>query len=107
MITGTQQNIAALWKYFHVWYQKVPQDAVVHNWRTGALLTYDINHDDDVFFINKDLEQSYLINGMPSLGGKIPSQIEHFMDADGMANMKMTNWTVAQGLSVVNWVNSL
>lgn len=105
-LTGSPSDIAALWKYFHVWYQKVPQDAVVKNWRTGARLTYDVQHSDEVFFIDGTLKQRYLLDGMPSLGGTIPGKIKDFMSADGMKNMKMTSWTVANGLSVLNWMSS-
>lgn len=105
-LTGSPSDIAALWKYFHVWYQKVPQDAVVKNWRTGARLTYDVQHGDEVFFIDGTLKQRYLLEGMPSLGGTIPAKIKGFMTADGMANMKMTNWTVANGISVLDWMSS-
>lgn len=107
LLTGSQQDITALWKYFHVYWEKVPQDAVVKNWRTGVPLTYDIQHSDEVFFIDKSLQQRYLLDGMPSLGGAIPTKIKAFMTAEGMANMKMSNWTVAQGLSVLKWVNGL
>ena len=104
-LTGSPADIAALWKYFHVWSEKVPQDAVVKNWRTGARLTYDIQHSDEVFFLDGTLKQRYLLEGMPSLGGSIPAKIKGFMTADGMANMKMSNWTVANGLTVLKWVN--
>ena len=105
LLTGKPADVAALWKYFHVWYQKVPQDAVVKNWRTGAVLTYDVQHSDEVFFVDGTQQQRYLLEGMPTLGGTIPSQIKHFMTADGMANMKMSNWTVANGMTVLDWVN--
>jgi protein SCO1/2 len=107
MLTGSPSDIAALWKYFHVWTQKVPSADVVHNWRTGARLTYDVQHSDEVFFIDKNLQQRYLLEGMPSLGGTIPAKIKGFMSADGMANMKMSNWTVANGMTVLNWVRTL
>ena len=106
LLTGKPADIAALWKYFHVFYQKVPQDAVVKNWRTGKVLTYDIQHSDEVFFVDGSQQQRYLLEGMPSLGGTIPSQIKHFMTPDGMANMKMSSWTVANGMTVLNWVGS-
>ena len=106
-LTGSPGDIAALWKYFHVYWEKVPQDAVVKNWRTGARLTYDVQHSDEVFFIDGSLKQRYLLEGMPSLGGAIPAKIKGFMTADGMANMKMTNWTVANGITVLDWMRTL
>jgi cytochrome oxidase Cu insertion factor (SCO1/SenC/PrrC family) len=108
LLTGSPSDIAALWKYFHVYIEKVPSDGAVRNWRTGARLTYDIQHGDDVFFIDGSLRQRYLLDGMPSLGGTIPATIKAFMGAgSGMGgNMKMSNWTVADGMSVLGWMKS-
>lgn len=105
LLTGSPADIAALWKYFHVYIEKVPQDAVVRNWRTGTRLTYDVQHSDEVFFLDGTLKQRYLLEGMPSLGGAIPAKIKGFMAADGMANMKMSNWTVANGITVLDWMS--
>lgn len=107
MLTGSPADIATLWKYFHVSYEKVPSDGDVHNWRTGAALTYDVQHSDEVFFIDPQQTQRYLLDGMPTLGGTIPGPIEGYMSEDGQMNMKMTGWTVADGLNVLKWVKSL
>ncbi|MGN6721153.1 MAG: SCO family protein [Marmoricola sp.] len=107
MLTGAPADIAALWKYFHVYTERVHSHDVVRNWRTGALLTYDVQHSDEVFFIDKNLQQRYLLEGMPSLGGVIPTKIKGFMTEEGMQNMKMSNWTVANGLTVLDWVRGL
>lgn len=107
LLTGSQQNITALWKYFHVYWEKVDSHDAVKNWRTGEKLTYDIQHGDEVFFIDKTLQQRYLLDGMPSLGGAIPTKIKDFMSAEGMANMKMTNWTVSDGMKALTWVRGL
>ncbi|HWU31604.1 MAG TPA: SCO family protein, partial [Marmoricola sp.] len=107
LLTGSVSDITALWKYFHVYWEKVHSHEDVKNWRTGEKLTYDVLHGDEVFFIDKALQQRYLLDGMPSLGGAIPSKIEHFMSAEGMQNMKKQNWTVADGIKAVTWVNSL
>lgn len=104
MLTGSQQNITALWKYFHVYWEKVDSHEHAKNWRTGEPLTYDVQHGDEVFFIDKNLQQRYLLDGMPSLGGAIPAEIKAFMSAEGMQNMKMTNWTVADGIKALTWV---
>jgi len=106
VLTGSTSDVAALWKYFHVYVEKVPSDGGVKNWRTGAVLTYDVNHGDEVFFIDTAQRQRYLLDGMPSLGGAIPSKIQGFMSAQGMQNMKMSAWTVADGLSALNWVKT-
>lgn len=109
LITGSASDIAAFWKYFHVYIQKVKSDDVVHNWRTGAVLTYDINHSDEVFFIDGNLQQRYLLDGMPALNGTIPAEIRHFMSAEGVHNMTgtMSNWTVPNGLTVLDWMAKL
>jgi cytochrome oxidase Cu insertion factor (SCO1/SenC/PrrC family) len=106
LLTGKPSDIAALWKYLGVFVKKVPQDDVVHNWRTGALLTYDIQHSDEVFFVDGDGTERYILDGMPSLDGSpIPKKIDAFMSSTGHRNMtKDKGWTAPQALSVLDWL---
>lgn len=106
LLTGSPTDIAALWKHFGVWVKKVKQDDVVHNWRTGALLTYDIDHSDELFFLDGTGNERYILDGMPSLGsGKVPAKIQRFLSEDGRKNeMKDKGWTAPQAVSVLHWL---
>jgi protein SCO1 len=110
LLTGSPSHISALWKYLGVYVKRVKQDDVVHNWRTGKLLTYDVAHSDEVFFLDGKGRERYILDGMPSLAGDkaIPAKIEAFMSAEGHDNeKKMSGWTTKQGLSVLGWMNGL
>jgi len=107
MLTGSPAAIHALWKHFGVFYKKVPQDEVVHNWRTGKLLTYDIQHSDEVFFIDPKGTERYILEGAPSLAGatKVPAEMQRFLSSEGIKDEKATGgWTPSQAVDVVSWM---
>lgn len=108
LLTGAPATISRLWKYFGVWVQRVGEDRVVRNWRTGQRLTYDVNHGDDVIFIDTQGQERFIIQGSPDVrGSTLPRALMAFIDSQGVANLKhpaSQAWTVAQALSVVNWL---
>lgn len=107
LLTGSAHDIAALWKALHVYVQRVPQDAIVHNWRTGALLHYDVDHGDEVFFIDPHGHERYLLDGQPALsGGTVPRPMQHFMSRRGHANERAGGWTAADALQVLSWLTA-
>jgi cytochrome oxidase Cu insertion factor (SCO1/SenC/PrrC family) len=111
--TGSPAVVSALWKHLGVWVKKVPQDDVVHNWRTGAKLTYDVDHSDQVFFFDGRLHERYILDGMPSIAkgtdrGTIPKRILGFTSDEGRANAeKMKGWTAPQADGVLAWITQL
>jgi len=107
LLTGRPQDVAALWKFFGVFVKKVPQHDTVRSWRTGKPLTYDVQHSDEVFFVDGHGTEQYLLDGMPSLGGaRVPGAIQHFMSAQGHRNEhKTSGWTPPQALGVLAWLH--
>lgn len=107
-LTGTQQNLATLWKNFGVWTQKVPEGTPpAKNWRTGATLTYDLDHSDDVFFIDQNLHEQTLLDGPAHVdqGTPLPSALNTFMDSDGHQNLDHPGadaWTTRQALQIIS-----
>lgn len=107
--TGDPAVVHALWKHLGVFVQRTKGDPGVHNWRTGALLTYDVAHSDEVFFFDGSGHERYILDGMPSLGGddNIPPAMRKFMSTEGLHNMSKTaGWTAADAVSVVDWLKS-
>jgi len=107
VLTGSAADVHAIWKYFGVFWKKVPQDDVVHNWRTGKLLTYDVQHSDEVFFLDQRQRERYILDGMPSApsGTAIPGKIMKFLSDEGRKNLhKKGAWTVAQAVDGVAWL---
>lgn len=107
LLTGPPDAIHALWKFLGVYVQRVKPGGVVRNWRTGQKLTYDVNHSDDVFFLDRHGTERYLLDNPPTLGNNpIPAKIKHYMNARGHHNAKVQGtWTAAQALAVLDWLN--
>lgn len=107
LLTGTPTQLAQLWKFFHVYVQKVPDDpgTVIRNWRTGQRLGFDINHSDNVYFIDGTGQQRYVLSGQPYLSGAtIPADLSKFMSADGHTNEKTGQWTWRDAVAVLAWI---
>lgn len=109
-LTGDPAVIAKLWKFFGVWIQKVAEGTpATLNWRTGQPLTYNLNHSDEIFFIDGSGTERFLIEGMGHVapGTPLPSAMKKFMDAEGLQNMAdpaSMSWTVPQGLQTLGWL---
>ncbi|MDF3291934.1 SCO family protein [Streptomyces silvisoli] len=90
-LTGTPADIAKLWKYLGVWYQKAPEGSPpAKNWRTGQPLTYDLNHADEIFFVDGHGDERFVLNGAAHVapGTTLPPAMHKFRDADGLRNLQ-------------------
>lgn len=110
-LTGTPSDIARLWKYFGVYSKKVPEDSPPsRNWRTGRVLTYDLDHTDAVFFVDASAHERFLLDGAGYVapGTPLPSAMRSYLDADGVRNLKDpdpgSTWSVPQALQAVGWL---
>lgn len=110
--TGTTKNVNALWDYFGVWRQRVKEGPgpAPRNWRTGAPLTYDVQHSDEVFFLDGAGHERFVLEGVPyAAGGTVPKALLGFMDAAGKKNLTdpaPTAWTQAQAQAVIKSLRS-
>lgn len=109
-LTGRPQVVDELWKYFGVYRKKVPADQPPpHNWRTGKVLTYDVQHSDEVFFLDGRQRERFILEGAPVVPDKaqIPKRVYRFLSKDGRKNVAHpadTAWTEAQAVDVVSWL---
>ena len=110
LLTGSADDIHALWKWFGVYWKKVPQhdQPPPRNWRTGQPLSYDVAHSDEVFFLRRGHER-FVLEGMPHLatGSEIPRRLRDFMSAEGKHNVAHPGpyaWTSAQAVDVIRWL---
>jgi protein SCO1/2 len=109
-LTGSPSAISALWKYFGVYIQKVPEGSPPSvNWRTGQALTYDLNHSDEIFFVDAKGAERFLLEGMGHIapGTSVPPTMMKYLDAQGQQNLQAPatdGWTVPQGLEVLSWL---
>ncbi|MBR7832971.1 SCO family protein [Actinospica durhamensis] len=109
-LTGSASAVSALWKYLGVYIQKVAEGTPASvNWRTGQVLTYDLDHSDEVFFLDASGVERFLIEGMGHIaaGTTVPKTMASYLDAQGLANLRAPasdGWTVPQGLDVLSWL---
>lgn len=109
LLTGTAENLATLWKYVGVGYDKQPQDDPPGiNWRTGKPLTYDIQHTDVLLYLDASTHQRFDIVGMPvGTDAKLTAGEQNFLNEQGRANLANSDeatWTPDQALQVVSWL---
>jgi len=107
LLTGAPADVHAIWKYFGVFWKQVPQDEKVDNWRTGKPLTYDIQHSDELFFLDQHQRERYILDGMPSApsGSSVPAKIMKFLSDEGRKNLrKRGDWTSGQAVNGVAWL---
>lgn len=110
VLTGPPTDITALWKYFGVYDQKVPEAAPpATDWMTGKPLTYDIDHADLVFFVNGAERERFVIDGPGHVESGVPlsATLKNFLNDDGRRNLTdpdASAWTAQQALQVVSWL---
>ncbi|MBO1766332.1 SCO family protein [Allobranchiibius sp. GilTou38] len=110
-LTGTASTVNALWNYLGVWRQKIGEGSgpAPRNWRTNAPLTYDVQHSDEVFFLDGRGHERFVLEGAPyAAKGAVPRTLYDFMDAEGRRGLgaaSTTAWTQAQAQKVLAWVS--
>lgn len=109
LLTGKPADVHALWKWFGVYWHKVPDGKPApRDWLTGRPLSYDVTHSDEVFFLQGGLER-FLLEGRPHVakGSEIPPRLYRFMSAAGHHNVHHAEpgaWTVGQAVQVIRWL---
>ena len=110
-VTGSATDVAALWKFFGVAYERTPTTATPQpkDWLTGAPLTYDVDHQDVAVVIGPDGHERWLIDGTPKVSGPsaVPAPLQSFLNDDGHANETAPadpTWTPADVVSAVQYV---
>lgn len=110
LLTGTQQDIAALWKYLGVYWKRVPyKKPYPKDWQTGKPVTYDVEHADEVFLIDGHGHERFVISGyahVPRVSA-VPAKLRGFLDRQGVRHLNepgMDAWTPEDVLKGVSWL---
>ena len=86
MLTGTPANLDALWKFFGVSVQIVPEDQPAKiDWYTGTPLTYDVNHTDGYFLIDPSGHERFSDSNAPNLHGHLDNKLKDLLNEGGAA----------------------
>lgn len=109
-LTGTPAHVHALWKSFGVFWKKVPTHGPApKDWLTGRPLHYDVEHSDEVFFLDQRAHERFVLEGAPHVtrGSAIPHRLYQFLSTKGQNNVMHPSaaaWTVPQADQVVGWL---
>ncbi|MGH3572575.1 MAG: SCO family protein [Pseudonocardiaceae bacterium] len=109
LATGTPADLAQLWKFFGVFYQRTDEDSPsATDWLTGQPLTYDVAHQDAVVFLDAAGHERFLILGNPDThGAPLPTTLQRFLSDQGRTNLAdpgQLAWTPTNGQQVVTWL---
>lgn len=101
MLTGTQSEILRLWKFFGVYYVRVPQSKPPDiDWLNHKPETFDVQHTDALFFIDPAGQERIVDEGMPELGGRLSPVLKSLLSDQGLQNLghPQLPWTAAEAL---------
>jgi protein SCO1/2 len=108
LLTGTPANLSALWKFFGVSVQIVPEAKPPKlDWYTGKPLTYDVNHTDGYILINRQGRERFVDVNAPNLHGHLKKSLEDLLNNGGVRNLKdqsKPNWTLSDALESISWL---
>ncbi len=81
LLTGSPSVLAALWHFFGIYYQKVPEGSPPGiDWESHLPYTYDVDHSDGFVLLSSDLHERFIAGGMTSIG-KVPQNLKKLLDS--------------------------
>jgi cytochrome oxidase Cu insertion factor (SCO1/SenC/PrrC family)/thiol-disulfide isomerase/thioredoxin len=101
MLTGTQSEIRRLWKFFGVYYARIPQGKPPDvDWLTRKPETFDVAHTDAIFFIDPAGQERIIDEGMPEVNGQLSPVLKSLLSGHGLQNLEHPQlpWTAAEAL---------
>ena len=109
LLTGSPGTIQSIWRYFGIWYEKVPEGASPgEDWLTGRRLTYDVTHQDALIYLDAAGRERFLVAGSPNASGvAIPSTLRQFLSSEGRADLAQpdaSTWTASEALTPIAWL---
>jgi protein SCO1/2 len=85
LLTGTRGNLHALWGFFGVSYQVVPEEKPAKIDRyTGTPLTYDVDHTDGFILLDRQGHERFVDINAPNLHAKLSKGLTGLLNAGGL-----------------------
>lgn len=110
LLTGSAADVNELWDKLGIWRRTVSlSPPYPHDWLTGQPLTVDIQHSDDLIFIDAQQHFRFEIDGPGSVpaANAIPKALFAFMDQLGHQNVRSPSpgsWSSPQVVKVLRWL---
>jgi protein SCO1 len=109
LLTGRPAVIERIWRYLGVWYQRVGEGSPPGtDWLTGRPLTYDVDHEDVLLYLDASGRVRFVLVGSPNASGApVAPALRRFLSAQGRADLShpdASTWTAAEALSPIAWL---
>jgi protein SCO1/2 len=109
LLTGRPSVIEQIWQYFGIWYQRAGEARPPGtDWLTGRPLTYDVNHEDALLYLDAAGRLRFVIQGGPNASGSpVPPVLRRFLSAEGRAGLShpdASTWTARDALAPIAWL---
>lgn len=109
VLTGPASTVRRIWKYFGVYIKRATPAPGATNWRTGAKLTYDVQHSDVVFFFDPHGHERFVLDGIPQVArrSEIPATLYRYLSSAGKHNVAHPGesaWTVGDADQAIGWL---
>jgi cytochrome oxidase Cu insertion factor (SCO1/SenC/PrrC family) len=108
LLTSSPSTMAALWTWFGVYVQRVPEGSPPGiDWQTGRPYTYDVDHSDGFILIGPRQHERFMTVASADVGGTLDPTLSGLLDAQGEDNLHHPppgSWTVAQALRAIGWL---
>jgi protein SCO1/2 len=109
LLTASPAVLGQIWRYFGVRYQRVAEDEPPGtDWLTGQALTYDVDHQDALIYLDAGGRERFVVQGSPDgQGAPIAPALRRFLSPQGRADLShpdASTWTAAQAITPVAWL---
>ncbi|HVT64354.1 MAG TPA: SCO family protein [Mycobacteriales bacterium] len=110
LLRASKPDTKRIWKYFGLELKRVKEESPPdRDWLTGKPLTYDIEHSDDLIFIDPAGRERFVVSASPDVQGRaLPAKLARILGPQGKQLLHhpdpVSSWTVGQGLSVFSWL---
>jgi cytochrome c biogenesis protein CcmG/thiol:disulfide interchange protein DsbE len=107
LLTGTQPEIRRLWRFFGVYYHRVPQGRPPDvDWLSHRPETFDVAHTDALFIIDPAGQERIVDQGMPDVGGHLSATLRGLLSSLGRQNLARPElpWTATEVLDDVYYL---
>ncbi len=109
LLTASPAVLRQIWRYFGVWYQQVAEEEPPGtDWLTGKTLTYDVDHQDALIYLDAGGRERFVVQGNPNgQGAPIAPALRRFLSPQGRACLShpdASTWTAAQAISPIAWL---
>ena len=109
LLTGTPGDLAALWRYFGVFSQKVPEGTPPGiDWQSGRPYTYDVNHSDGFMVLDASQHLRFVTGAAPDdRGHRLAGALKGMLSGQGLRDLSSPGgpaWTEVDGLQAIGWV---